>query len=80
MGTPAKQPIAVAVDQPPETSELPVELEAWASMLWQRFVHLRGYRVLAALLTCHLLSNRERAFLNTEIASKGCRRRLRVLS
>ena len=32
MGTPAKQPIAVAVDQPPETSELPVELEAWASM------------------------------------------------
>ena len=32
VGTPAKQPIAVAVDQPPETSELPVELEAWASM------------------------------------------------
>ena len=33
VGTPAKQPIAVAVDQPPETSELPVELEAWASIL-----------------------------------------------
>ena len=33
VGTPAKQPIAVAVDQPPETSELPVELEAWVSIL-----------------------------------------------
>ena len=31
VGTPAKHPIAVAVDQPPETSEL-VELEAWVSM------------------------------------------------
>ena len=25
--------VAVAVDQPPETSELPVELEAWVSIL-----------------------------------------------
>ena len=33
VGTPAKQPIAVAADQPPETPELPVELEAWASIL-----------------------------------------------
>ena len=32
VGTPAKQPIAVAVDQPPETSDDAVELEAWASM------------------------------------------------
>ena len=47
VGTPAKHPIAVAVDQPPETSDDAVELEAWASMLWQRCVHLRGYRVLS---------------------------------
>ena len=40
VGTPAKQPIAVAVDQPPETSDDPVALEAWASMLWQRFVQV----------------------------------------
>ena len=33
VGTPAKQPIAVAVDQPPETSDDPLELEAWVSIL-----------------------------------------------
>ena len=74
VGTPARQPIAVAVDQPPETSELPVELEAWASMLWQRFVHLRCDRV---LLTCNLLSNWESVFLNAETACKSYRRRRR---
>ena len=40
VGTPARHPIAVAVDQPPETSDDAVELEAWASMLWQRFVQV----------------------------------------
>ena len=33
VGTPARHPIAVAVDQPPETSDDPVDEEAWVSML-----------------------------------------------
>ena len=82
VGTPAKQPIAVAVDQPPETSDDAVELEAWASMAAycvQRFVHVRRASW-QRVLTCNLLSNWERAFLNVETACKGFRRRRRALS
>ena len=43
VGTPAKQPIAVAVDQPPETSDDPVDEEAWVLSMAayvRRFVHV----------------------------------------
>ena len=82
VGTPAKQPIAVAVDQPPETSDDAVELEAWASMAAYyaaALVHLRGYRVCraTALLTCRQLGEsvfeRRNGFqrLQTSIACTG---------